>query len=79
MTTHGLALNVTPDLSWFDRIVPCGISDRGVASIKSLTGRASALDDVAEVLAAEFGAVFGREMRVNDSLNLPNDPVSQTA
>jgi lipoate-protein ligase B len=79
VTTHGLALNVNPDLSWFERIVPCGISDRGVASIESLTGQAPALEDVAEVLAAEFGAVFGREMRVNESLTLPNDPVTQTA
>jgi lipoyl synthase len=30
---HGLALNVDPDLSWFDRIVPCGIADKAVTSL----------------------------------------------
>ena len=33
VTTHGLALNVDVDLGWFERIVPCGIADRGVTSI----------------------------------------------
>jgi len=32
-TMHGFALNVDPDLSWFDRIVPCGIADKGVTSM----------------------------------------------
>jgi lipoyl(octanoyl) transferase len=70
VTTHGVALNVSPDLAWFGRIVPCGISDRGVTSIEQLTGKAPPLPEVAESLAASFGEVAGREMRRAESLGL---------
>jgi lipoyl(octanoyl) transferase len=63
VTTHGLALNVDVDLGWFERIVPCGIADRGVTSIQRLLGHAPPLPEVAERLVAHFGDVFGREMR----------------
>jgi lipoyl(octanoyl) transferase len=39
VTLHGFALNCNPDLSWFDRIVPCGISDAGVTSLSKEIGR----------------------------------------
>jgi lipoyl(octanoyl) transferase len=67
VTTHGLALNVTVDLEWFERIVPCGIGDRGVASIESLTGQKPRLEEVADVLKAALGDVLGREVRAIES------------
>ncbi len=67
VTTHGLALNVTVDLEWFERIVPCGIGDRGVASIESLTGLTPRLEDVADVLREKLGDALGREVRVIES------------
>ncbi|HEU0020514.1 MAG TPA: lipoyl(octanoyl) transferase LipB [Dehalococcoidia bacterium] len=36
---HGFAINVDPDLSYFDHIVPCGISDRAVTSIQQILGQ----------------------------------------
>ena len=33
VTTHGFAINCNPDLTWFDRIIPCGITDAGVTSL----------------------------------------------
>ena len=60
VTSHGFALNVNTDLSYFDLIRPCGISDRGVTSVAALTGRRVLVRDVEPVLVREFGAVFGR-------------------
>jgi len=59
VTGHGLALNVSVDLGWFDRIVPCGIAGRGVTSMERLLGAAVSLPEVAPRLAEEFGRVFG--------------------
>ena len=71
VTTHGLALNVDVDLAWFERIVPCGIADRGVTSIERLLGEAPALPEVAERLVEHFGEVFGREMLDAAETRLP--------
>jgi len=60
VTTHGLALNVDPDLAHYRLIVPCGIADRGVTSMRAILGQPVALDAVERSLAATFGRVFGR-------------------
>jgi lipoyl(octanoyl) transferase len=39
VTTHGFAINANPDLTWYDRIVPCGIPDAGVTSLSKELGR----------------------------------------
>jgi lipoyl(octanoyl) transferase len=50
VTMHGFALNVNPDLSAFERIVPCGIADAGVTSMELELGRAISVDEVAPVV-----------------------------
>jgi len=49
-TLHGFAVNVDPDLSWFDRIIPCGIADAGVTSMAVELGHAPTLPQVALAL-----------------------------
>jgi lipoyl(octanoyl) transferase len=60
VTTHGLALNVNPDLSHFDGIVPCGVSDPrfGVTSLVDL-GIPVTMPEVDMVLRREFEGLFG--------------------
>jgi lipoyl(octanoyl) transferase len=43
---HGFALNCDCDLTWFDRIVPCGLTDAEVTSLTAETGRAITVSDV---------------------------------
>ncbi len=68
VTMHGFALNVSTDLDYFGLIVPCGISDRGVTSLKKLLGDHLATEDVASKLARHFGDVFAREMAPKSNL-----------
>ena len=56
---HGIAINVDPDLSHFSGIVPCGISQFGVTSMKKL-GVDVAMDEVDNVLVDEFIKLFGK-------------------
>jgi lipoate-protein ligase B len=58
ITMHGFALNVSTDLSYFDRIIPCGIFHKGVTSMEQIAGRPIAMDDVAGVVIKKFESVF---------------------
>ncbi|SOD89199.1 lipoyl(octanoyl) transferase LipB [Caenispirillum bisanense] len=57
VTFHGIALNVEPDLSHFQGIVPCGIRDHGVTSLWDL-GITATMDEVDMALKAAFSEVF---------------------
>lgn len=62
VTTHGLALNVTTDLSGFDGIVPCGIDGASVCSLASL-GVTTTLDEARHRLVAHLGVTLGRPVQ----------------
>jgi lipoyl(octanoyl) transferase len=63
VTTHGVAMNVSTDLTRFSLIVPCGIRDGGVTSLEKLRGQAAtpSLPRVAEAFARHFSVVFERD------------------
>jgi lipoyl(octanoyl) transferase len=64
VTSHGFALNVTTDLGDFDWIVPCGIKDRGVTSLKleADASREPTMDRAIHATARNFGRAFQRQM-----------------
>ena len=58
VTYHGFALNVDPDLSHFNGIVPCGITDGTVTSMKRELGQQVEIESVKAALAVELNALF---------------------
>jgi lipoyl(octanoyl) transferase len=68
VTSHGIALNVNTDLSFFNLIVPCGIASKPVTSMQKELGRALPMQDVAHALSRNFGHVFDSQMLWLDSL-----------
>ena len=74
-TSHGLALNVTTDLSYFNHIIPCGIHDCVVTSIKEEIEAHLKIEDVAHKLACKLGKALGNRMTwKDDSPNQDSDP-----
>ncbi|MCQ0022466.1 lipoyl(octanoyl) transferase LipB [Streptomyces somaliensis DSM 40738] len=59
VTMHGFALNVNPDNTWFDRIVPCGIRDAGVTSLANELGREVTIAEVLPVAEHHLREVLG--------------------
>ena len=59
---HGFALNVNTDLSYFNHIIPCGIQNKKVSSMKEELGRDVNIEDVKERLKRNFERVFSVEL-----------------
>jgi lipoyl(octanoyl) transferase len=70
LTMHGFALNVHTDLTYFQRIIPCGIFERGVTSLQEVLGRPMGINEVGHLLVEEFAHVFGVEIQSVSMNNL---------
>ena len=64
VTMHGMSLNVNTNLDYFKYIVPCGINDKGVTSIKEELGRKVLLSEVKKRIARHFISFFEVETKI---------------
>jgi len=66
VSMHGLALNINTDLDYFQMIIPCGISDKGVTSIQKELGHEVDTQEVKQLLIKEFETVFSLKLIENE-------------
>ena len=62
VTMHGFALNVNTDLDYFNHIIPCGIQNKSVTSIKKELGQVVAMNEVKEKVKRNFEVVFDAQL-----------------
>jgi lipoyl(octanoyl) transferase len=62
VSMHGFAFNINTDLDYFNYIVPCGIADKGVTTLKKELGREISIEEVEERLLYWFEMVFGMQI-----------------
>ena len=63
ITMHGFAFNINTDLPYFNYIIPCGIQDKKVTSLKEELGREVSMEEVKQKLKRNFEKVFNVELR----------------
>jgi lipoyl(octanoyl) transferase len=72
VTMHGFALNCDCDLSWYDRIVPCGISDASVTTLSAEAGRRITVTEALPVVERQLATAFGAgSVRITDDVPVP--------
>lgn len=62
VTMHGFAFNVNTELKYFNNIIPCGISDKAVTSLKQELGREINMEEVKEKIKRHFAEIFSCEL-----------------
>ena len=74
ITFHGISLNICPDLSYYEKIIPCGLAQYGVTSLAA-QGLSVSLDQVDEALKRNFLSLFGApSSRATLGLDLSGSP-----
>ena len=62
VTKHGLAFNINNDMSYFQHIVPCGITDKAVTSLEKELGKKVDMEEVKQKLKTHFAEIFECEL-----------------
>ncbi len=76
ITSHGIALNCSTDLTWFDHIIPCGIVGKGVTSLSEQVGRTVTVDETLPRLTETMSKHFNCDIQdgaVDLDLSLINE------
>ncbi len=58
VTMHGFSLNANVDLAWYDRFIPCGITDAGVTTLSAELGRDVTVDEAADAVAPHLASLL---------------------
>lgn len=66
ITMHGFALNVNSNLDFFNNIIPCGITDKGVTSMRKISGKEFSLSDIEDRIVTSFEDVFHVTSRITE-------------
>lgn len=72
VSRHGFALNVNPDMSYWQGVIPCGLENKPVIRMADLLPEPPSLPEVARVLADEFSDVFSLDLEWQNSVQLPS-------
>jgi lipoate-protein ligase B len=67
ISRHGFALNIASDMSYWEGIIPCGISDHPVTCLADLVEILPPMETIVAAVSAAFGEVFGYEMKIVNS------------
>ncbi|MCO5247873.1 MAG: lipoyl(octanoyl) transferase LipB [Chitinophagales bacterium] len=70
VTMHGLALNVNTDLSYFEKIIPCGIYNKDVTSIKKEVAKEVLFEEAKALIIKSFEEIFQLELMESQRLKL---------
>ena len=68
VSTHGLALNVSAELSWFDAITPCGLEGAEMTSLARELGRTIAVEDAVDAMLGAMNDLFGLRLAVSEGV-----------
>ena len=77
VTSHGLAYNVSTDLSYFDLIIPCGIAGKRATSLKRILDREVGMNDASQKLVRHLGECFGLKTRARPLAELESTLATQ--